>query len=77
VGKIRIVYGAGTIILQAAVHPKCTLGALNMREQEEATMRIFASNQRITTRYTMCTETHVKFMNSENGKTANPEIYCD
>jgi hypothetical protein len=31
----RILYGAGTISLQAAVHPKCTLGALNMKEEEE------------------------------------------
>jgi hypothetical protein len=35
VGTVRIVYGAGTIILQAAVHPKCTLGVLNMKEEEE------------------------------------------
>jgi len=25
----------GTISLQAAVHPKCTLGALNVKEEEE------------------------------------------
>ena len=35
VGTVRILYGAGTISLQAAVHPKCTLGALNMKEEEE------------------------------------------
>ena len=31
----RMLYGAGTISLQAAVHPKYTLGALNMKEDEE------------------------------------------
>jgi len=31
VGKVRILYGAGTISLQAAVHPKCTLGALKKK----------------------------------------------
>ena len=31
----RILHGAGKISLQAAVHPKCTLGALNMKEEEE------------------------------------------
>ena len=30
---VRILYGAGTISLQAAVHPKCMLGALNMKEE--------------------------------------------
>ena len=33
-GTVRIIYGAGTISLQAAVHPKCKLGALNMKEEE-------------------------------------------
>jgi len=33
VGTVRILYRAGTISLQAAVHPKCTLGALNMKEE--------------------------------------------
>jgi hypothetical protein len=36
VGTVRILYGAGTISLQAAVHRKYTLGALNMKEEEEA-----------------------------------------
>jgi len=36
VGTAGIQYGAGTIRLQAAVHPKCTLGALNMKEEEVA-----------------------------------------
>ena len=31
-GTFRILYGASTISLQAAVHPKYTLGALNMKE---------------------------------------------
>jgi len=35
VRTVRILYGAGTISLQAAVHPKCMLGALNMKEEEE------------------------------------------
>ena len=35
VGTGRILYGAGTISLQAAVHPKCRLGALNMKEEKE------------------------------------------
>ena len=35
VGTVGILYGADTISLQAAVHPKCTLGALNMKEEEE------------------------------------------
>jgi hypothetical protein len=30
VGTVRILYRAGTISLQAAVHPGYTLGALNM-----------------------------------------------
>ena len=34
VGTVRILYEAGTISLQAAVHPKCKLGALNMKEEE-------------------------------------------
>jgi len=38
VGTVRILYGASTISLQAAVHPKCTLGALNMKEEEECHM---------------------------------------
>ena len=38
-GKVRILYGAGTISLQAAVHPKCTLGALDMKEEEEDIFR--------------------------------------
>ena len=33
-GTVRILYRAGTISLQAAVHPKYTLGALNMKEEE-------------------------------------------
>jgi len=35
VGTVRILYGASTISLQAAVHPKYMLGALNMKEEEE------------------------------------------
>ena len=35
VGTVRILYGAGTTSLQAAVHPKCALGALNMKEEED------------------------------------------
>ena len=34
-GTVRIIYRAGTISLQAAVHPKYTLGALNMKKEEE------------------------------------------
>jgi len=33
VGTVRILYGASTISLQAAVHPKYMLGALNMKEE--------------------------------------------
>ena len=42
-GTVRILYGASTISLQAAVHPKYTLGALNMKEEEGKipNMRIF------------------------------------
>jgi len=35
VGTVRILYRASTISLQAAVHPKYTLGTLNMKEEEE------------------------------------------
>jgi len=35
VGTVRILYRAGTISLQAAVHHKYMLGALNMKEEEE------------------------------------------
>ena len=35
VGTVRILYRAGTISLQAAVHHKYTLGALNMKEEED------------------------------------------
>ena len=38
VGTIRILYGASTISLQAAVHRKCTLGALNMEEENILTV---------------------------------------
>ena len=31
----RILYGAGTISLQAVVYPEHTLGALNMKEEED------------------------------------------
>jgi hypothetical protein len=34
-GTGRILYGAGTISLQAAVHSKCRLGTLNMKDKEE------------------------------------------
>ena len=33
-GTVRILYGASTISLQAAVYPQHTLGALNMKEEE-------------------------------------------
>ena len=33
-GTVRILYRAGTISLQAALHPKYKLGALNMKEEE-------------------------------------------
>jgi len=36
-GTVRILHRAGTISLQAAVHPKYTLGALNMKEEERRT----------------------------------------
>jgi len=35
VGTVRIIYGVATISHQAAVHPKYTLGALNMEEEDE------------------------------------------
>jgi len=35
VGTVRILYRASTISLQAAVHPKYMLGALNMKEEEQ------------------------------------------
>jgi len=34
VGTVRILYRADTISFQAAVHPKYTLGALNMKEEK-------------------------------------------
>jgi hypothetical protein len=34
VGTVRIIYSAGTIRLQAAVHRKYMLVALNMKEEE-------------------------------------------
>jgi len=34
VGTVRILYGASTISLQAAVHPEHRLKALNMKEEE-------------------------------------------
>jgi len=34
-GTVRILHRASTISLQAAVHPEYTLGALNMKEEEE------------------------------------------
>jgi hypothetical protein len=34
VGRVRILYRASTISLQAAVHPKYTLGALKMKERK-------------------------------------------
>ena len=37
----RILYRVGTISLQAAVHPKYTLGALNMKEEEMMYSEIF------------------------------------
>jgi len=45
VGTVRILYRAGTISLQAAVHPKCTLGALNMKEEE---MRSWCRDKKVT-----------------------------
>jgi len=41
VGTVRILYRASTISLQAAVHLKYTLGALNMKEEEECQHFIF------------------------------------
>ena len=38
-GTVRILYEAGTIRLQAAMHPKRMLGALNMTEEEESSVR--------------------------------------
>jgi len=35
VGTVRILYRADIISHQAAVHPNYTLGALNMKEEEE------------------------------------------
>jgi len=35
VGTVTILYRASTISLQAVVHPEHTLGALNMKEEEE------------------------------------------
>ena len=34
VGTVRILYGAGTISLQAVLYPEHMLGALNMKEEE-------------------------------------------
>ena len=49
-GAVRILYGGSTISLQAAVHPKCILGALNMKEEEYVTfsvsLRIFKDMKR-------------------------------
>jgi hypothetical protein len=41
VGTGRILYGTGTISFQDAVHPKCTLGALNMKEGEQFLLVLF------------------------------------
>jgi hypothetical protein len=35
VGTVGILYRAGTISHQGAVHPEYTLGALNVKEEEE------------------------------------------
>jgi len=40
----------------------------------EATIKIFASNHRITTRYSVFINTQIKFMNSKDVKRTNPEI---
>ena len=39
-GKVRILYRAGTINLQAAAHPKFTLGAQNMKEEERRKVKV-------------------------------------
>ena len=39
-GRVRILYRADTISFQAAVHPNYTLGALNMKEEEEVVSKL-------------------------------------
>ena len=40
-GTVRILHREGTISLQAAVHPKYKLGALNMKEEEPLPIQLF------------------------------------
>jgi hypothetical protein len=45
VGTVRILYRTGTISHQAAVHPKYTLGALNLKEEEQNVFIITSKRQ--------------------------------
>ena len=54
VGTVRILYGAGTISLQAAVHPKCMLGALNMKEESEDTIFSFTLCNGLLIAFILC-----------------------
>jgi len=51
VGTIRILYGASTISLQAAVYPEHTLRALNMKEEEELRIKDSSSGIHCATTY--------------------------
>jgi hypothetical protein len=57
VGTVRILYRASTISLQAAVHPKHMLGALNMKEEEEPSVSAFNNLPEI---YLLCVSVHNK-----------------
>jgi len=46
VGTVRILHRAATISLQAAVHPKYTLEALNMKEEEEEVLQLDEGDDR-------------------------------
>jgi len=53
VGTVRILYRAGTISLQVAVYPDHTLGAQNMKEEEEEKMSL-GSTQPLKEMSTRC-----------------------
>ena len=65
-GTVRILCGASTISLQAAVHPKYTLGALNMKEEEEGTVLTLCGLNFVyliteSHKYTLCVSVHRHF----------------
>jgi len=63
VGIVRILHRASTISLQAAVHPKYTLGALNMKEEEEEASR------KTQIEHKNCTSTQNQRLNKQKSST--------